>query len=432
MNMTIAPVANQSANSKSIETNLQKIVVVGCGYIGLPTAAMFASCGIHVLGVDINPRIIELINAGKIHIVEPELDQLVKQVVSSGFLRAGSCVEPADAFLITVPTPFKQDHIPDLTHVEMAVTSIAPLLKKNNLIVLESTAPVGTTDAITQQLMDLRPDLKMPDISIAYCPERVMPGQIMHELIHNDRIIGGITPACTARALNLYRLFVKGECIPTDARTAEMVKLAENAFRDVNIAYANELSMICDRLNIDVGQLIELANRHPRVNILQPGIGVGGHCIAVDPWFMVHAAPKEAHLIRTARSVNQMKPRHVVNKIKQAVQAGSYTTIACLGLTYKANSDDLRESPALLILEMLMKETTLKILVVEPHIASLPNSLLELAEEENRDNHARIKLVDLDHALAKAEFVVELVKHQAFKKPELFPDANSEVSTHIF
>lgn len=396
--------------------NFEKIAVIGCGYIGLPTAAMLASRGLNVLGVDIDANVVNLINAGKVHIVEPDLDILVKSVVTTSHLRANTEIQKADAFLITVPTPFKNNHEPDLSCIEAAVNAIAPVLQKGNLIILESTSPVGTTAGIAEQLARLRPDLIFPqhetsdittDIHIAYCPERVMPGQIIRELIDNDRVVGGMTSACTERACQLYRLFVKGECLMTDVRTAEMVKLTENAFRDINIAYANELSMICDKLNINVWQLIQLANRHPRVNILQPGPGVGGHCIAVDPWFIVHAAKEDAKLIKAAREVNNAKPHHIINKIKQAAALFAEPTIAYLGLTYKANTNDLRESPALLVLEELGFSTRFNINIVEPHIADLPDSLKQ---------HKRFKLVSsLASAIKTANVIVVMVAHTAFK-----------------
>lgn len=395
---------------------LQKIAVIGCGYIGLPTAAMLASRGLSVVGVDIDESVVAKINAGEVHIVEPDLDILVKSAVTTGRLRAEQKPPTADAFIITVPTPFKDNHTPDLSFIEAAVEAIAPMLEKDNLIILESTSPVGTTAAIAEQFARLRPDFVFPhqqtedkpaDIHLAYCPERVMPGQIIRELMDNDRVIGGMTPACTGRACELYKLFVKGECITTDVRTAEMVKLTENAFRDVNIAYANELSMICDKLDINVWHLIQLANRHPRVNILNPGPGVGGHCIAVDPWFIVHAAEEQAKLIRTAREVNNAKPYHIIAKIKKAAAFYPKPTVAYLGLTYKANTNDLRESPALLVLEELAFSTRFAVNIVEPHIDELPESL---------KNHPRFRLIaSLEDAIKQAQIVVVMVAHTQFK-----------------
>lgn len=329
--------------------SFETISVIGLGYIGLPTAAVFASKGKKVVGVDINARAVETINRGAIHIVEPDLDQVVHAAVTRGDLRATTQPEAADAFLIAVPTPFKDEHQPDLRFVKAAAESIAPVLKKGDLVILESTSPVGSTEQMADWLAAARPDLRFPqhgdtpDIFVAYCPERVLPGQVMVELINNDRVIGGMTPACSARASELYRLFLKGECVETNARTAEMCKLTENSFRDVNIAFANELSLICADQGINVWELIALANRHPRVNILQPGPGVGGHCIAVDPWFIVAQNPELARLIRTAREVNDAKPQWVLDQVKTALadcltQTGkraSDITIACFGLAFK-------------------------------------------------------------------------------------------------
>ncbi len=389
-----------------------KISIVGLGYIGLPTAAIMAAKSVQVIGVDINSEIVDIINSGKIHIVEPELDEIVHRAVKSGYLRAVVQPESADAFLITVPTPFKENHLPDISFVEAAAASIARLLKKGDLIILESTSPVGTTEKISKQLAALRPDLvfphdknSSPDIHIAYCPERVMPGQILRELIHNDRIIGGITDVCGEKAKALYQLFVTGNCITTDAKTAELTKLTENAFRDVNIAFANELSMICDQLDINVWELIKLANHHPRVNILQPGAGVGGHCIAVDPWFIVDAAPYYAKLIKTAREVNDFKPQYVLNKIRLAAASFVNPTIACLGMSYKANTDDLRESPAVEIIRQLFAVTDYSLLLVEPHINELPKDMRK---------NKKCQLVSLEKALQLADIVVLLVNHQEF------------------
>ncbi|HSG52140.1 MAG TPA: UDP-N-acetyl-D-mannosamine dehydrogenase, partial [Rheinheimera sp.] len=302
-----------------------RVSVIGLGYIGLPTAAVIASRGVDVLGVDVSEHAVNTINQGKIHIVEPDLDMLVQAAVTTGKLKASLTPEPAEAFLIAVPTPFKENKSPDLSYIQAALENIAPVISKGNLIVLESTSPVGTTDKISQWLGELRPDLVMPhqdpdkaDVYIAHCPERVLPGRVLQELVSNDRIIGGITERCAQKAVALYHLFVRGECLLTNARTAEMAKLTENSFRDVNIAFANELSMICDHLKINVWELIKLANRHPRVNILSPGPGVGGHCIAVDPWFIVDSAPEQAKIIRKAREINDSKPHYVIEKIRQA------------------------------------------------------------------------------------------------------------------
>lgn len=388
-----------------------KISVIGLGYIGLPTATMLATSGIKVVGVDIDEKTVATINAGKVHIVEPELEGLLQQAVAGGYLRAVTKPESADVFLITVPTPCKEDHSPDLTYVKAAMTSIAPLLSKTNLIILESTSPLGTTEAMSRYLASLRPDLSFPhqqenaDIHMAYCPERVMPGQIIRELVANDRVIGGMTQGCSEYAKAFYKLFVKGECITTDAKTSEMAKLTENAFRDVNIAFANELSMICEPFSINVWELIKLANRHPRVNILQPGPGVGGHCIAVDPWFIVDAAPKEAKLIRTAREVNDSKPQFVIDKIKDLAKLTPHPVIACLGLSYKANTDDLRESPAIKILQAVQSATKEVVNVVEPHITQLPPAL----------NQPCFKLMDLTEALAASNIILFMVNHKAFR-----------------
>lgn len=395
------------------------ISVIGLGYIGLPTAAVFASRRQRVIGVDVNARAVETINRGEIHIVEPALGQVVKTAVEDGYLSACDTPVEADAFLIAVPTPFRDGHEPDMSYVRSAVESIAPVLKKGSLVILESTSPVGTTESLAEWLAALRHDLTFPqqvgeaaDVNIAYCPERVLPGRIMEELISNDRVIGGMTPACSARASALYRLFLEGECVLTNARTAEMCKLTENSFRDVNIAFANELSLICADQGIDVWELIRLANRHPRVNILQPGPGVGGHCIAVDPWFIVAQNPQQARLIRTAREVNDSKPEWVIGQVKAALadcltasgRRADDVTIACFGLAFKPDIDDLRESPAMGIVNQLADWHRGETLVVEPNIRQLPESLAE-----------RCQLTRLDEALARADVLVMLVDHQPFK-----------------
>ncbi|HED7347495.1 TPA: UDP-N-acetyl-D-mannosamine dehydrogenase [Campylobacter coli] len=393
--------------------NFNKICVIGLGYIGLPTAAVFASRKVKVLGVDINQQAVDTINQGKIHIVESELDILVHAVVKDGYLKAATSPDEADAFIIAVPTPFKgEDHEPNLDYIKAASKSVAKVLKKGNLVILESTSPVGATEQMAKWLADERPDLTFPhqtgeesDIKIAHCPERVLPGQVIRELVENDRIIGGMTQQCTEQAVSLYKIFVQGECIKTNARTAEMAKLTENSFRDVNIAFANELSILCDKLDINVWELINLANRHPRVNILQPGCGVGGHCIAVDPWFIVHQNPNEAKMIKTAREVNDDKPNFVIQKIKERVKDISQPKIACLGLAFKPDIDDLRESPALDIVVKLANECANQILAVEPNIKQLP---LKLQDKTN------IELVSLEQALDKADVIVILVKHREF------------------
>lgn len=396
-------------------SSIQKISVSGLGYIGLPTATLFAYHGAKVIGLDVNQRAIDTINQGKIHIVEPGLEEIVKKVVETGYLKASMLAEPADAFLIAVPTPFKgNDHTPDLSYIQAAAITIAPVLKKGNIVILESTSPVGATEQMVEWLSVLRPDLNFPkipedqdiDIYVAYCPERVLPGQVVRELVENDRTIGGITPTCTEKAKAVYRIFVKGDLLSTNARTAEMTKLTENAFRDVNIAFANELSIIADKLNINVWDLIELANHHPRVNILQPGAGVGGHCIAVDPWFIVNKTPNEARIIKTAREVNDNKPKWVVDKIEQAItelgDLGRKPKVALLGLAFKPNIDDLRESPAIDIALKMSENTNIELMLVEPNIHQLPKSIMVG------------KKVDLDIALEISDVVAILVNHKEF------------------
>ncbi len=395
------------------------ISVIGLGYIGLPTAAAFASRRKQVVGVDVNRRTVDIINRGQIHIIEPDLDEVVRRAVDGGYLSAVCEPVAADAFLIAVPTPFGEGHEPDLTYVRAAALSLAPVLKKGDLVILESTSPVGTTEQMAQWLASARQDLCFPqtageqaDINIAYCPERVLPGKVMVELIKNDRIIGGMTARCSARACELYRIFLEGECVITNARTAEMCKLTENSFRDVNIAFANELSVICADQGINVWELIGLANRHPRVNILQPGPGVGGHCIAVDPWFIVAQNPQHARLIHTARLVNDAKPQWVIDRVKAAVadclaasgkRAGELI-IACFGLAFKPDIDDLRESPAVSITRRIAEWHPGRTLVVEPYVEQLPPALA---------GHA--VLTGLDSALQCADVLVMLVDHRQFK-----------------
>ena len=402
------------ARELRIAPNFTKISVLGLGYVGLPVSAVFASRGFEVTGVEVNPAIVEVINSGRIHIVEPDLDMLVQGAVTAGKLRATLEPEPADAFIIAVPTPFREGHEPDLAYVHKATQMIAPVLKKGNLVVLESTSPVGTTEQICSWIGELRPDLTLPDplrdaadIHVAHCPERVLPGSVLRELVDNDRIIGGISPACTATAAELYQCFVKGELLLTNARSAELAKLVENAFRDVNIAFANELSLICDRLNINVWEVIELANRHPRVNILRPGPGVGGHCIAIDPWFIIAAARDTAKIMRAAREVNDGKPDAVVAKVRAAAARLRNPVIACLGLSYKANIDDLRESPALHIVETLAREPAGELLVVEPNLRRLPESL---------GNFPHLRAADLQTAIHAADIIVLLVDHRQFRR----------------
>ncbi len=411
------------------------ISVIGLGYIGLPTAAVFASRKINVIGVDVNQHAVDTINRGEIHIVEPDLDMVVHAAVTEGYLRATTTPEPADAFMIAVPTPFQESPVgarsagdshtpePDLSYIEAASKAIAPVLKPGNLVILESTSPVGATEQMAEWLAEARPDLTFPqthgeasDIRIAHCPERVLPGHVLRELVQNDRVVGGMTPQCSAQACALYKTFVEGECVVTNARTAEMAKLTENSFRDVNIAFANELSIICDKLDINVWELIGLANRHPRVNILQPGPGVGGHCIAVDPWFIVSRTPEEARLIRTAREVNDSKPEWVINKVKLAVaeylqenpdKTARDVTIACYGLAFKADIDDLRESPALAITQKIAAEHPGNVIAVEPNIKELTEKL-----------KGKLYLVSLEAAEAEADITVLLVDHKEFKSDQ--------------
>jgi UDP-N-acetyl-D-mannosaminuronic acid dehydrogenase len=397
-----------------------RICVVGLGYIGLPTAAALATRGVDVIGVDVLPGVVDAINRGESPFVEPDLAVAVSGAVAMGRLRAANAPEPADAFIVAVPTPFGEDRSADLSFVEAAAAAIAPVLAPGNLVVLESTSPPGTTERLSRWLAERRPDLTFPhdqhdeaEIHVAHCPERVMPGRIMIEIITNDRLIGGVTPCCADLARDLYATFTQGSIHLTDAATAEMAKLSENAYRDVNIAYANELSMICDHLGVDVHEVIELANRHPRVGILQPGPGVGGHCIAVDPWFIIAAAPEHATLIRTAREVNESKPAYVVGEVVKSAQRYREPVTACLGITFKANVDDLRESPALRITTDLARHGIGRILVVEPHVSVLPP---ELAECGN------VELADAAAAIDAADIVVLLVDHDAFravKRPAL-------------
>jgi UDP-N-acetyl-D-mannosaminuronic acid dehydrogenase len=393
------------------EVTFKTISVIGLGYIGLPTAAVFASRGIDVIGVDVSEKTVNTINEGRVHIVEPDLDIVVRGAVHAGKFRATTMAEPADAFLIAVPTPFKGDHEPDLSYVEAAANSIAKVLKTGDLVVLESTSPVGATEQLSRWLAEARPDLTFPHdyhekaaIQVAHCPERVLPGKVLQELVSNDRIIGGLTPFCTERAQQLYELIVAGDCIATNARTAEMAKLTENSFRDVNIAFANELSMICDQLDINVWELIRLTNRHPRVNVLNPGPGVGGHCIAVDPWFIVHSAPDKAKIIRLAREINNQKPKVVVKQVRALAEQFKKPVIACFGLAFKADIDDLRESPALDITEDIAKLQLGEVLAVEPNIKVLPEKLLRLG----------VTLSTVNEALERANTLVILVDHKSF------------------
>jgi UDP-N-acetyl-D-mannosaminuronic acid dehydrogenase len=398
--------------------NTQMITVMGLGYIGLPTASLLAAKGFKVCGCDVNPVVVDTINAGNIHIVEPELDILVRSAVNSRQLCASLTPKAADAFIIAVPTPVREDRSPDLSYVKAATQAIAPKLQPGNLVILESTSPVGTTEKIIEWLEPLRPDLfskSQRQLFFAYCPERVLPGHVLRELTENDRIIGGIDRVSAECAKGLYQTFVQGEIYLTDTRTAEMSKLVENAYRDVNIAFANELSLICEDLEMNVWELIRLANHHPRVNILKPGPGVGGHCIAVDPWFIVDAAPDKAKLIRCAREINNAKPHHVVDKIQILASRFKRPKIGCLGLAFKPNIDDLRESPSVLIAEQLLERKLGELLIVEPHIEKLPKPLA--------DSHTRAKLVPLENCLQEADIIVLLVDHRQFAavKPEQLP-----------
>ena len=402
------------------------VCVIGLGYIGLPTAAIIARANCPVTGVDVSDRVVDTINRGEIHIEEVDLDGLVRGVVQRGMLRASTQIVPADVFVIAVPTPFEKDgrHTPDLSHVMAAATEVAGVLKKGDCVILESTSPVGTTEAMRDLIAGLRPDLRLPgltaetpDVAIAYCPERVLPGRILEELTHNDRSIGGITPRCARKALAFYKLFVRGACVTTDARSAEMTKLVENSFRDVNIAFANELSMIADRMGLDVWEVIRLANRHPRVNILQPGPGVGGHCIAVDPWFIVHGAPEESRIIRAAREINDAKMHHVLARASALIEANPGASVACLGLAFKANIDDFRESPARYVAASLARSFGDRIKVVEPYAAALPREF----------EGTGAQLVDLDHALENCSVLIVLVDHDVFRVVPLEERAGAAV-----
>jgi UDP-N-acetyl-D-mannosaminuronic acid dehydrogenase len=392
--------------------NKPAVCVVGLGYIGLPTAAVIARSGSRVLGLDVSQHVVDTINRGEIHIEEVDLDGLVQGVVARGLLSASTEVAPADVFVIAVPTPFDKDHAPDISYVLAAGRTIAPVLKVGDVVILESTSPVGTTEKMRDMIAEMRPDLKIPgltretpDISIAYCPERVLPGRILEELTNNDRSIGGITPRCARKAHAFYKRFVRGECVTTDARAAEMTKLVENAYRDVNIAFANELSIVSDRMGLDVWEVIRLANRHPRVNILSPGPGVGGHCIAVDPWFIVHGAPEETPLIRTARGVNDGKMHHVIAKAEALVEANPGAKIACLGLAFKANIDDFRESPARFVASRLARKFGERVHVVEPYAAELPIEFTDTGAVQ----------IDVDEALETCDILIVLVDHDVFR-----------------
>lgn len=393
----------------------KRVVVVGLGYIGLPTAAAIATRGCEVVGVDVNPAVVDAINAGRVPFVEPDLAVAVAGAVAQGNLTATSEMAPGDAFLLAVPTPFTETRTADLSFVRAAAEAVAPVLKPGNTVILESTSPPGTTRQVSEWIGALRPDLALPgrssarpDIHVAHCPERVLPGRIMIEMVTNDRIVGGLTPSCAESAADIYRIFSQGNIAITDAESAEMAKLVENSYRDVNIAFANEISMICDDLELDAWEVIEMANRHPRVNILNPGPGVGGHCIAVDPWFIVAAAPDRAQLIRTARETNDAKPMHVIERVIGRAARIVDPRIACLGLAFKADVDDLRESPSVQIVQELSQRLPqAHITVVEPHIREVP---VELAGASN------ISLGELSETIREADLILLLVDHAQFKQ----------------
>lgn len=406
-----------------VSKHIDKVSIFGLGYIGLPTAAILTQNKIPVIGVDVNKSVVDLLNTGKIHIVEPNLETIIRKSVANGLLRAVCIPEQAEIFIIAVPTPFvnsvDSDYVPDLSYVEAACQAMAPVLRKGNLIILESTSPVGTTELIDKWLSIIRPDLRFPiaygddsDVRIAYCPERILPGNALFELVENDRVIGGLTAKCSLLAKKFYKQFVQGRCVITNSRTAEMCKLTENSFRDVNLAFANELSLLAHKFDINVRELINIANLHPRVNILQPGAGVGGHCIAVDPWFIVNAAPTEAKLIRSAREVNDAKPLWVLSRLKAAIE--KYSTeknikrreisIAIFGLVFKPDIDDIRESPSLLIVEKLIEEHKGTIYIVEPNIKVLPKKL-----------HGKVLLTSIENGINSSDISIFLVAHKEFK-----------------
>lgn len=391
-----------------------RLAILGMGYIGLPTAVAIATRGIDVIGVDINPSTVAAISRGEVPFVEPDLAVAVSGAVAMGRLTATTETPEADAFIIAVPTPFNEDRTANMSYVKAAAEQIAPRLKPGNIVVLESTSPPGTTEKVGRWIGALRPDLRMPrngdaiaDVFVAHCPERVLPGRIMIEIVTNDRVVGGLTPRCAEKAASIYRLFAQGEILLTDAASAEMAKLSENAYRDVNIAFANELSTICESLHIDVWEVIRLANRHPRVGILSPGPGVGGHCIPVDPWFIVSAAPELARLIRTARDVNDRRPHDVAEQVVAKAERFRSPTIACLGLTFKANVDDARESPAIEVVSLIAKALPeVEILVADPYVAAMPELL---------KGYGNLRLENAHEAVERADIVVLLVEHEPFR-----------------
>jgi len=401
--------------NQKINTKFEKVCILGLGYVGLPTAAIIASHGITVSGFDVDKKTVETINKGKIHIVEPDLDVMVQRAVADGYLHATDSIETADVFIIAVPTPFKGRNKPNLVYLEQAIETLSSVLSEGNLIILESTSPVGTTQKISNWLSELRPDLNLPlfdeqtsseghNIFIVHSPERILPGRVLVELVNNDRVIGGLSNTCSERAKEFYSIFVNGECHITNAQTAELVKLTENAFRDTNIAFANEMSLVCDKLNIDVWEMIDLANLHPRVEILRPGPGVGGHCIAVDPWFIVNSVQELTPLIQASRQVNNNKPNWVV---EQAIKAtSSSSSIACLGLSYKSDIDDLRESPAVEIVEKIAAKHSGTVLVAEPNIIEIPPHL---------KNYKNIVYSHYEKAIDQADTIIVLTDHREFK-----------------
>jgi UDP-N-acetyl-D-mannosaminuronic acid dehydrogenase len=391
----------------------QSVVVLGLGYIGLPTAALIASRGIKVTGVDTKPGVVETVGSGAVHIAEPDLDGLVQKVVATGALTTAHKPVPADVFIIAVPTPIDAESKPDLSSVMTALDSIIDLFAQGNLVILESTSPIGTTDKIAAIIGQRRPDLRIGAngkddrtcVSVAYCPERVLPGRILTELVANDRCIGGVSPSCTRLAQKFYKTFVRGACVATTAKAAELVKLTENAYRDTNIAFANELSLICERHDINVWEVIDLANRHPRVKILRPGPGVGGHCIAVDPWFIIDSAPDLARVMRVSREVNDGKTEAVFNQADELIGERPYANIACCGLAFKANVDDLRESPALKVALKLAQKYGSRLKVVEPNVRQLPPELARYG----------VELIGIDDAVRSCEIAIVLVSHDEFK-----------------
>lgn len=400
------------AEIKHLSHGCTRVCVMGLGYVGLPLSILMANAGLVVTGVDIQSKVVECINQGKVYIAEGGLHAQLSDAIGAGRLRATGHPQEADVYVITVPTPVTENRVPDLSCVRSAIDSIAPVLRRGSLILIESTCPPRTTECMRDRLHDLRPDLhfsgsgapRLDQVSIAYCPERVLPGNALYELVNNDRVVGGLDEISTTRAAQFYSSFVKGRIVKTTARTAEMCKLAENTFRDINIAYANELSHICNDVNVDPFEVIQIANLHPRVNILQPGPGVGGHCIAVDPWFLVHAAPSAARFVRMAREINDAQPAHMVRRILEACEANEAPVVACLGLTYKPDICDLRESPAVEVVSLLARQSRAQILVVEPHVDRLPGQLMS----------PRVSLVTLSEALQRANVVVLLVHHSTF------------------